>query len=353
MAGNSPSDAKAHYSARSRVRHQLETVAEMPNEASGECTERLVQSRGSANLRQSSPFVVEKIELDLDEIQEEVSFARGLPPKGASTFKSEVAGSFSHKKSPEIVLDKSVLDSDADTKFPAQSYRTPIKPENSRSFFSPSQASNAKHGFFSMRKKTGGKTSDSGQSSAGGPTVIDANSSNNKIKIVNNIFQNTFLQNYVKPEAQTKRKITEVKFDSKSKGAIRKKVNCSLDIKENKTARPIVGQLSPQQISGKRFSFHIPAGAGLTQTPKPKNVSTLRQSTLEESGMSSRVPDHDRKYRQMVKFHEKLSALIQDVEGGAGEVDLKTSWRFVKSMVQGYVEARQKIKKLETIINSK
>ena len=356
MAGNLPQDSKSHFTARSRGRTLLETVAEMPNEGSGECTERLVQSRGSANIRQSSPFVVEKIEFNLDEIKEDHSRTEEHQ-QDEPRLQSKYGDQDNHRKHREAILDKMIFDSDAETKFPAYSYRTPAKPENQKSLFSPSSGSNGKQGFFSLRKKSAIKQSDSVHLSGGNPPVLESNPASNKIKIVNNIFQNTFLQNYSKPsESKTKRKINEVKFENKSKGAIRKKNNSSMDVKDSsKMSKQTAGLLSPQPMSDKRFSFHIPSGV-LQLPSRPKNhVSLLhRQSTiLEESVTSAKVLDQDKKYKQMIKFHEKLTGLIREVEGGSGEIDLKTSWRFVKNVVQGYVEARQKIKKLEEIINSK
>lgn len=109
--------------------------------------------------------------------------------------------------------------------------------------------------------------------------------------------------------------------------------------------------LSPQTATSKRFSFHIPTGL-LKGSNKPKNASLHRHSTFEES--ASRIgTEQDKKYRQMMKFHEKLSSLIQEVEGHKEDVDLKTAWRFVKNVVHGYVDSKQKIKKLEAIINAK
>lgn len=358
MTGNSQGDLKLASTARSRVRPILETVAEMSNEISAQCTERFVQSRGSANPRQSSPFVVEKIEYDLGDSLENMKVEPYLKEK-LSLPNSFIMPKLA-KKFKDQFIDKSVIDSEVETKFPANSYRTPIKPEKQDSFMSPKDYdfSSGKSGFFSMRRKVAGKPEALEVSAGTNIAMQGPSSANSKIKIVNNIFQNTFLQNYPKPDScSTKRKIKDLKLDDKSKGAIRKKGNTSMEVKTSgKPSKTVSTVLSPQNNSNRTFSFHMGGLKPTFQKPqKLPTTKTAKNSTiLEESVVSTKLAsDPDRKFKSMVKFHEKLSNMINDVQGTEGDVDLKDAWRFVKDVVKGYAAATQKIKQLEAVLNSK
>ena len=56
----------------------------------------------------------------------------------------------------------------------------------------------------------------------------------------------------------------------------------------------------------------------------------------------------------MKKFHGKLAKLLKDIGYSSEPVDdIKQQWRFVKDIVNGYVEAKSKIKKLEDILKLK
>ena len=358
MTGKLQGDVKVGSTTRRRVRPTLETVAEMSNEISAECTERLVQSRGSANLRQSSPFIVEKIEFDLEEpadqsrVESMANEGFKLPP---SFMKFKMPKKREHKYS---IIEKSLVDAESETKFPAQSYRTPMKPEKKDSFLSPKEGSSGKNGFFSMRKKAGNKQDTLELSNGTHIGIQGPSSANSKIKIVNNIFQNTFLQNPPKPDTSntSKRKIKDVKFEEKSKAAIRRKGNCSLEIKDtSKMTNRVSTLLSPQHNQSKAFSFHL-GNMKMTPSSNPKaplSKTTKRSSILEDSVTSTRLGEQEKIHRSMVKFHEKLTGLINEVQGTEDEVDLKSAWRFVKDVVRGYAEASQKIKQLETILNTK
>jgi hypothetical protein len=357
MTGKNQCDSKICSTTRRRTRHALETVAEISNEISGECTERLVQSRGSTSLRQSSPFMVEKIEFDLGESAEDsrvdslVKEGFKLPP---SFMKIKMPKKREQKYS---IIEKSLVDTETETKFPAQSYRTPMKPEKRDSFLSPKDSSSGKNGFFSMRKKLGSRH-EALELSAGTHTGIQGPSSaSSKIKIVNNIFQNTFLQNPSKPDTSntSKRKIKDIKLDDKSRGAIRRKGSCSLDIKDTgKSTKRVSTLLSPQHNQSKTISFHL---SQMKVTPSINSKASLskvkRSSILEDSVTSARLGEHEKKLRSMLKFHDKLSSLINEVQGTEDDVDLKDAWRFVKDVVRGYAEASQKIKQLEAILNTK
>lgn len=72
---------------------------------------------------------------------------------------------------------------------------------------------------------------------------------------------------------------------------------------------------------------------------KSKRVSTLEQDQTD---------------LQMKKFHGKLAKLLKDIGYSSEPVDdIKQQWRFVKDIVNGYVEAKSKIKKLEDILKLK
>lgn len=357
MTGKSHGDSKLACTARSRVRPVLETVAEMSNEISAQCTERLVQSRGSANLRQSSPFVVEKIEFDLEDPAEE-SKTEILSKQGFVLPPAFMKIKIPKKKEQRYsIIEKSLVDSEIETKFPAHSYRTPMKIDKKESFLSPKDPSSGKNGFFSMRKKTVGRHEALELSTGTQMSVQGQGTGSSKIKIVNNIFQNTFLQSTSKADTSTasKRKIKDIKFEDKSKGALRKKGNCSLDIKDStKTNKRISTLLSPQrdpiQRGGYQLGIQKPSTGGGTKTGRS---GTGQRSILEDSAVSGKNIDYDRQLLSMQKFHAKLSDLINEVQGSEGEVDLKTAWRFVKDVVVGYSAASRKIKQLEAILQGK
>lgn len=360
MTGKGPSNQKIIGTHRSRGRTALETVDELSNEISAQCTERVGQSRESVNLRQSSPFIVEKIEFNIDDPCEQ-SRVEEKKPKEEFELPSSFIKLKIPKKNKEPQPDKSGIEFDQETKFPSNSYRTPLKAEKHDSFLSPKESNTGKTGFFSMRKKLGSRPDQIEQNLGSNPGLPSSTSTGSRIKIVNNIFQNTFLQNYIKGECSNKRKISDLKNEyGASKGSIKKKGNYSMDILDKDTGRTMKGVpsvLSPPDSINRKLNFHLNGFNKVNLANDKKNTSKPRTSkqsfVTEESIMSIKGVDQEKKFKSMCKFHEKLGRLVNDVQGTEGEVDLKTAWRFVKDVVKGYAEASKKIKQLEAVLQSK
>lgn len=363
-----------------KFKQRLEPVVEASNEFSLEATDRLQKSMRSSH-RPPSPFIVEKFDYSL-------MIDEDSPRKPETSTNDQLSTSARIKKLPsyrehqvgESTIDFNPLEFQSEARMNSPLFKTPAKTPKTESPSAPSKA-----GFFSLRKKTNKlEKSDNGEGNIV-PTLhfpFPIHPIGGKIKIVNNIFQNSILQNVVKPsDADQKRKLSK-RLDSKS--AARRKSNISMDFRDQQLqAQPIqkpkriLNQLlSPQHKTDKdkHFSFH-----GMTS-----NYSSM-QKTKKESGedgqnqCKSRILDESSntivvnkklqlgniiegsskrgsqtelspaQIEEMRKFHAKLNKLIKDLNctdylSEGEELNLKLQWRFVKDMASKYAEVSQKYK---------
>lgn len=422
-----------------RLKARLEVVTESVGEASGEWTDRAGLARLSGPRKSS--FVVEKI--DYHPTDDDGSSA----DRSASASRPAPHRRLLNSPSP---LFAALGPSDGRL---ANAFTTPHKRDVlpvDGTFLSPREGSGeGKSGFFSVRKKTapvvreriqlridsagsqrheyhielpgeglgpwvvssGGKEArDTATTAAGGPTPTN---SGGKIRIVNNIFQNTILQGVGKnqptsvlcePPAQvaTHRPKSRPKPDTAGPGAgpaktsAKRKMNLSVDHRDCKpVAQPLhtgatgrlggpglldAGFVSPKhKPDAKHFSFsgstasavHHTASFGRPKPDKPDEAlhktTGSRTKETETSGCFSRRSGHSAaggavllsgaesaQFEKMKKFHSRLTKLMRDtgVDEGArdAEVGLGEAWRFVKKVVVGYVDAKTQLKQLQKVV---
>jgi hypothetical protein len=350
-----------------RHKVKLETVVERSNEISCEYTDRIGPGAEARKTRRSSPFVVEKFDLDLD-VDDEPEEEGGRSAGARGPLRLNMGQAEKEKLSSRLAG----LDIDLEPKLPASSYRTPAKKERqdqSASFADPSNS--LKSGFFSVRKRSSKPES---IDIRGGAVHFPAGApSSAKIKIVNNIFQNTYLQSVVKPELQDafkKKLLKDVKTEEKACRLARKRGNASMEIKETpKAKRPAPNLLcspnSPKNNPCLLLQPQAPAKPP-NESGTPKAVDDLATHRLifgsfdackkPQLGLLPSASDLQQ-LAQYRKFHAKVTGLMKDLgrepTSTAEEDTLKQSWRFIKDIVEGYVEAKKKINKLEEILHGK
>ena len=353
-----------------RHKMKLETVIERSNEISCEYTDRIAPGAESRKTRRSSPFVVEKFDLDLDVDDDPEEDGPAAKNRGQFTLNMPLS------EKEKLGCRLASLDFDLETKLPPSSFRTPAKKERqdqSASFIDNSNS--LKSGFFSVRKRSGKPES---IDIRGGAVHFPAGApSSAKIKIVNNIFQNTYLQSVVKPELQDafkKKLLKDVKTEEKPSRLSRKRGNASMEIKETPKAKRtatnlLVNPHSPRNnpnllLQPQAVSF--PHKQTVPETASPKAVDDLlTQRLIFNSFDVSKKPQlvhpstsNDlQQLAQYRRFHSKLTGLMKDLgrepTSSLEEDSLKQSWRFIKDIVEGYVEAKKKINKLEEILHGK
>lgn len=326
-------------------REVLETVKESSHEASQDQPDKRKQNEQPAYI--PPKFKVEKIEFRIEADEEfeaaEVRSKRAdLPPK-------------TKRKSLHQV--HTVCDDAPSNDIPGN-WKPQSQRENQQFFFSPRQTG-AVPNFFTQRKVSVKSPKGTGDS---------------KIKIVNNIFQNTFLQKVVKKQDGHELATGDKDFFRKLPNQTKKQTNLSLEISHsimtgNNGSNPKQNGslfLSPKAKPGlKEQSF--------TSPKKQMDVQMSKATTTESSGVkkelfksfdSSQKRERDgqsvgkragRELKQFKEFHQKLNELILDLGQKEyidtnDEMNLKQSWRFVKDLVQGYVQAKEKIQALEMIL---
>lgn len=422
-----------------RLKARLEVVTESVGEASGEWTERAALARMSGPRKSS--FIVEKIDYHPtdDDVSSRERSGSGSRPAAQRRLLNSPPPQFPKQKPPL-----------ADPLF--ASFATPQKRDVfvvDGAFASPRERSEggvgAKSGFFSVRKKTAPTVSkhiklridaadgdrelrielpseaglgpwvvssgakevrDTATTAAGGPTPTN---SGGKIRIVNNIFQNTILQGVGKSQpsgllsetdplvqgpphlqqAATHRPKSRVKPDTAGptiKSSGKRKMNLSVDHRDckptaneykhhhqqqsyhqqqpqHKTQPTVVttGFVSPKHKGdAKLFSFSGRPVSAIDESLHKTNGS--RNKEHETSTCFSRRSGHSgaavvlsaaeaTQFEKMKKFHSRLTKLMRDtgVDEGAGqeEVGLGEAWRFVKKVVVGYVDAKTQLKLLQ------
>ena len=473
-----------------RLKARLEVVTEAVGEASGEWTDRNTLHRLSRPRKSS--FVVEKIDYHptddecasadrsassqrqkgnrlLNATQHTPRLARekGLTLKdsGPATGLREM---FGHKYSlPEHMSGAFRTPHKAETSLlDASAFLSPLSPRV------PSDSGKQTSGFFSVRKKTapavrehikvsinttdcdrhqyqielpGGtgmhsqwvmgtaskEARDTATTAAGGPTPTN---SGGKIKIVNNIFQNTILQGVPAlhkpaphqsgpstnaPSSKPKPKTRDPRVDTQPspappKSSSKRKMNLSLDHRESKKSAAgsqMWGMLGSGLVSPKHkpdlrhFSFsgtqHSRPDVGVLssqhtatfggdsvrrtkrETDKPvpildesqlmrtngsrqregvpneaSSCFTKRSVTSQSAGGVLLTANEAAHFEKLKKFHNRLSKLMRDtgVDGQPNEphaddvekpVGLGESWRFIKKVVVGYVEAKNQLRELQ------
>lgn len=354
-----------------RHKAKLETVVERSNEISCEHTDRIAPGAEARKTRRSSPFVVEKFDLDLDlDDEAEEEEVRGV---GRTLFGLQVPQSEKEKLASRLLG----LDFELDAKLPASSYRTPAKKERqdpSASF--ADHSGSLKSGFFSVRKRSGKQESIDARGAAAVHFPTGAPSTA-KIKIVNNIFQNTYLQSLHKPDLQDafkKKLLKDPKTEEKPGRLARKRGNASMEIKDTpKTKRPAAPPLATPHSPRNHPNLLLqpPSGAFPTKNPIVETASPKAGDELLTQRLAFNSFDGSKKPQlaqlptasdlqqlaQYRKFHAKLTGLMKDLgrepTSSAEEDTLKQSWRFIKDIVEGYVEAKKKINKLEDILQGK
>ena len=378
--GNSEVNERRTKDIHQRQKIKLETVVERSNEMSYENTERQGQHLQLQKTRGSSPFIVERIDYDL-----------GLDTD------QEMEGEKSLRRKPKAILDLSISSSDKernnqkelsdhekDFNIPSNTYRTPLKTEGTLS--GTDSVNSARNGFFSFRKKN--SKADSHDLRNGvqiGSSSSNPNGSNAaKIKIVNNIFQNTYLQNVVKQDHKDafKKKIIKESMlgsSSKDKKTVKRKGNASMEMEDTPKAKraPITALLrspnspkaNPSSLlvhtntivspTGKTVSINETSGGTARQIddfiPRRLKYSSFDSTPKNQPQFNSALPQSEsQELAQYRKFHSKVLSLMKDLgrepTSSLEEDKLKQSWRFIKDIVEGYVESKKKIIKLEEIL---
>lgn len=372
-----------------KLKQRLEPVVEASNEFSIEVTDRLQKSMRSSH-RPPSPFVVEKFDYSLM-IDEDSPRKLELSPREllSSSVRAKNLPSYLEQNTSDNATEAYPLELEVEIRQNHSIYKTPGKSTKTEStnIVSPGKA-----GFFSLRKKTNkSDKSDIGEGFLG-PTLnfpFPTQPNASKIKIVNNIFQNSILQNMVKPSDGDKKKLSK---GLESKGSVRRKSNISVDVRDQQTIlqpaqkpKRVLNQLlSPQHKTDRDrfFSFHHMAPTYLSSHKAKKeggeeDRNPGRSRFLDESSNNTIVvnkklllgmtPEGSSKrgsqtelspaqIEEMRKFHNKLNKLIRDLNcseylGEGDDLNLKLQWRFVKDMASKYAEASQKLKMFEAILH--
>jgi hypothetical protein len=339
-------DSKRQSSSKAH-REVLETVKEASHEASQEQPDKRKSTESPVNF--PPKYKVEKFEFRIEaddefEAAEALSKRAGLPPKTKRKSMHQV-----HTVVEELPSN------DIPGNWKPQSQR-----ENQQFFFSPRQTG-AVPNFFTQRKVSVKSPKGTGDS---------------KIKIVNNIFQNTFLQKVVKKPEGNERGAGEMEFFKKaSNQAGKKQSNLSLEISHSIVTS---NQGSNVKQSGALFlspkakgvlkeqSFTSPKRAMEVQMSKAttkESASDVKKELFKSFDSSQKRPREGqsvgkgalKELKQFKEFHQKLNELILDLGQKEyidtnDEMNLKQSWRFVKDLVQGYVQAKEKIQALEQIL---
>lgn len=373
LAAKNNREVKSAQSNLARQKQNLETVAETSHEMSLEFTDRIRKSPIIHQQNQKSkpltPFMVEKYEYKIE--YDEDDNKENRTPQIADSYDYFLSrGNIGKPVKRPVNLEIKI--ENASERQANASLATPSKTSNIEALVSPKNIENiGKSGFFSMRKKT---LPNEG-------IAIQSTANNGKIKIVNNIFQNTFLQHVVNPndkQDSSKKKVKEVKVDEKAHGAVKRKINMSMevkDVKPHKAHHSVL--LSSSRKTGKRMSHSrdfenlgLVTPTSKVQTmedslsnkltfgmPTPSEASsTLGGKSQKKSLLKATVEVDAHEYDQMKKFHTKLGKLMKELgvedEGSDSEMDYKKQWWFVREMANGYFEAKQKIRKLEEILKS-